>query len=203
VRRLLLRRLLYGIKVGTVWPSLPDDLEQFKRVAEGRAGSQGPMSDIDRFQTWQRDTLAARDERRDAVVGPSGCPLWHRRDHRERLGHSHHDGGRIRNAQGIAKLRSTFKSTRSSSDSSTTRRFPKSVSGSRRGPEAGGADSLMFAGLKASSLSDSEEVDHTPLYGPLTAGGVTPCVAWRPTEIPMKTGGWGTDGGEIDARRLR
>lgn len=38
VRRLLLRQRLYGIKVGTVWAILPDDLEAFKRVrrAPGR-----------------------------------------------------------------------------------------------------------------------------------------------------------------------
>jgi len=31
VRRLLLRQRLYGIKVGTVWAILPDDLEAFRR----------------------------------------------------------------------------------------------------------------------------------------------------------------------------
>ncbi len=31
MRRLLLRQRLYGIKVGTVWAILPDDLEAFKR----------------------------------------------------------------------------------------------------------------------------------------------------------------------------
>jgi excisionase family DNA binding protein len=38
VRRLLLRRRLYGIKVGTVWAVLPEDLEAFKRIrrAPGR-----------------------------------------------------------------------------------------------------------------------------------------------------------------------
>jgi len=32
VRRLLLRRLLYGIKVGPVWAIFPNDLEAFKRI---------------------------------------------------------------------------------------------------------------------------------------------------------------------------
>jgi hypothetical protein len=32
VRRLLLRRLLYGIKVGPVWTIFPNDLEAFKRM---------------------------------------------------------------------------------------------------------------------------------------------------------------------------
>jgi excisionase family DNA binding protein len=35
VRRLLLRRRLYGIKVGPVWAILPADLEKFKRVRRG------------------------------------------------------------------------------------------------------------------------------------------------------------------------
>jgi hypothetical protein len=32
VRRLLLRKRLYGIKVGPVWAIFPDDLEVFKRI---------------------------------------------------------------------------------------------------------------------------------------------------------------------------
>ncbi len=32
MRRLLLRRRLYGIKVGIVWAILPDDLEAFRRT---------------------------------------------------------------------------------------------------------------------------------------------------------------------------
>jgi hypothetical protein len=32
VRRLLLRRRLYGIKVGRVWAIFPNDLEAFKRM---------------------------------------------------------------------------------------------------------------------------------------------------------------------------
>lgn len=32
VRRLLLQKRLYGIKVGPVWAILPEDLEEFKRL---------------------------------------------------------------------------------------------------------------------------------------------------------------------------
>ena len=35
VRRLLLTRRLYGIKVGPVWAILPEDLERFKRMRRG------------------------------------------------------------------------------------------------------------------------------------------------------------------------
>ena len=49
VRRLLLRERLYGIKVGTVWAILPDDLEAFKRTRRGPGRPRKPVeSALDR-----------------------------------------------------------------------------------------------------------------------------------------------------------